>query len=43
MTYILITSTGRIYEFYCLSCAEIYLTTYGGTLIASKIEETETA
>jgi len=43
MTYILITSAGRIYTFYGLGCAEIYLAAYGGTLITSEIEETETA
>ena len=40
MTYILITPTGRIYTFYGLGCAEIYLAAYGGTLISKEIEET---
>ena len=43
MTYILITSTGRIYTFYGLGCAEIYLAAYGGTLISNEVEETMTA
>lgn len=33
MLYVLTTPTGRVFEFYVRSCAELYRGMYGGTLV----------
>ena len=40
MRYTLITSTGRIMQFYILKTAECYQTIYGGQIIDKNILET---
>lgn len=37
MQYTLITSTGRIYQFFLLATAEIFQGAYGGTLIDNSV------
>ena len=36
MIYVLNTPEGRVFEFYVLSCAELYCSMYGGTLTVSE-------
>lgn len=36
MEYKLITATGKVYEFYSLSIAELYKNLYGGEIIYEK-------
>jgi hypothetical protein len=39
MEYKLITSTGKVYEFYSLGLAEMYKNLYGGKIIYEKDEK----
>jgi hypothetical protein len=34
MIYALTTADGRLFEFYVLSCAELYRSMYGGTVVS---------
>jgi hypothetical protein len=37
MPYTLITATGRVYTFYILAAAKIFLKAYGGTLVTDNV------
>ena len=40
MQYTLITNAGRVYTFYVLAVAQIYLQAYGGTLFDNSVVQT---